>query len=62
MCSTSVTLKPGERRRTPFPITRRTLCYWDEPMSRWTTLKGKADVYVGSSAADMEHAGIITVK
>ncbi|MEU0821996.1 fibronectin type III-like domain-contianing protein [Streptomyces mirabilis] len=57
-----MTLKPGERRRTTFLITRRTLFYWDEPRSRWTTLKGKVDVYVGSSAADMEHAGITTVK
>ncbi|MCX5087562.1 glycoside hydrolase family 3 C-terminal domain-containing protein [Streptomyces sp. NBC_00365] len=57
-----VTLKPGERRTVSVPVTRRTLSYWDESKNRWMTPSGKVSVYVGSSAADVEYAGTVTVK
>jgi beta-glucosidase len=57
-----VTLKPGERRTVSVPVTRRTLSYWDESENRWVTPSGKVSVYVGSSAADVEYAGTVTVK
>lgn len=56
-----VSLAPGERTTATIEISRRTLSYWDEPKNRWVTPTGKVAVYVGSSAADVEYAGAITL-
>ncbi|MFB7333748.1 glycoside hydrolase family 3 C-terminal domain-containing protein [Streptomyces adustus] len=56
-----VALKPGERTTTTIEISRRLLSFWDEDKNRWITPTGKVPVYVGTSVADADYAGSITV-
>ncbi|MET8102717.1 glycoside hydrolase family 3 C-terminal domain-containing protein [Streptomyces sp. NPDC005236] len=57
-----VDLEAGRRKSVSVTVSRRTLSYWDEAENRWVTPTGKVSVYVGRSAADLDHAGTITVK
>ncbi|MFD0305035.1 glycoside hydrolase family 3 protein [Streptomyces sp. NPDC127119] len=57
-----VELEAGRRKRVHVTVSRRALSYWDEARGRWVTPTGQVPVYVGRSAADLDHAGSITVK
>ncbi|MEW2570883.1 glycoside hydrolase family 3 C-terminal domain-containing protein [Streptomyces sp. NPDC047070] len=56
-----VALEAGRRRSVGVTVSRRALSYWDEEGGRWVTPTGQVPVYVGRSAADLDHAGSITV-
>ncbi|PSM45007.1 beta-glucosidase [Streptomyces dioscori] len=57
-----VELEAGRRRSVGVTVSRRALSYWDERGGRWVTPTGQVPVYVGRSAADLDHVGSITVK
>ncbi|MGW3911757.1 fibronectin type III-like domain-contianing protein [Streptomyces sp. NPDC005070] len=56
-----VELAAGQRESVRVTVSRRALSYWDEAENRWVTPTGKVSVYVGRSAAELDHVGAITV-
>ncbi|WP_328936659.1 glycoside hydrolase family 3 C-terminal domain-containing protein [Streptomyces tauricus] len=57
-----VELAAGRHRSVSVTVSRRALSYWDEDGNRWVTPTGKVPVYVGRSAAELDHVGTITVR
>ncbi|UPZ26958.1 fibronectin type III-like domain-contianing protein [Streptomyces sp. LRE541] len=57
-----VELATGRHRSVSVTVSRRALSYWDEDGNRWVTPTGQVPVYVGRSAAELDHVGTITVR
>ena len=54
-----VTLQPGETHTVKIPLNNRSFAYYDS--KRWHAQKGVYDVLVGSSSAQIELTGKITL-
>ncbi|MBZ5527356.1 MAG: glycoside hydrolase family 3 C-terminal domain-containing protein [Acidobacteriia bacterium] len=57
-----VTLQPGETRRVSILLDRRAFSYYDVQAHRWTAAPGDFDLYIGSSAAQIELTGKFTLR
>jgi beta-glucosidase len=61
-----VWLDPGEKRTVQFVIdpgaNSHPLGYWDSSAQQWAIIDGDCQVYVGTSATDLRHSKIITLR
>jgi beta-glucosidase len=57
-----VYLQPGETRRVSILLDRRAFSYYDVKAHRWTAAPGEFDLYIGSSAAQIELTGKLTLR
>jgi beta-glucosidase len=48
-----LTLKPGETRTVSFPLSARSLAYWDEGTHGWIVENAPVSLEVGASSADI---------
>lgn len=49
-----VTVKPNETKTVTIPLKAETLAYWDKDQHRFVVEKGKINILVGSSSADIK--------
>jgi beta-glucosidase len=56
-----VTLQPGEMQRVKIPLSARSFAYYDTTGKSWRAEKGAYDVLVGSSSAQIDLTGKITL-
>ena len=54
-------LRPGQRQRVRFALTRRDLSAWDVVRQRWAVPSGTFDVYVGASSRDVRLTASLVV-
>ena len=50
-------LKPGEKARVVFELTRRDVSVWDVGAQQWRMRRGQYEVYVGASSRDFRLKG-----
>ncbi|WP_329174666.1 glycoside hydrolase family 3 C-terminal domain-containing protein [Streptomyces sp. NBC_01477] len=58
---TRVTLQPGASQTVTFPLTQRSLSYWNTSSNAWATSTGTYTVSVGDSAAGLPLTGTLNV-
>jgi beta-glucosidase len=52
-----ITLAPGQSRRLTFPLTRRSLAYWNQGAKAWKVAPGCYKAMVGGSEREIEQTG-----
>ncbi len=57
-----VAFQPGETKTVEFPLTAKSLAYWDETKHAWTVESGTIEIRVGSSSADERLKTTVTVE
>lgn len=56
-----ITLKPGEKKTVKIPLKAETLAYWDADQKKFVVEKGKIQVQVGTSSANVKGEKTIQV-